>query len=142
MIKTKVEINQLWKCPKCNRQFERHNQAHSCRSYPLELHFERKETSRKLYKILCEKIKENLGLYKIESLECCIHLVNTFTFAAVKILKHKIKIDFALNRIIKNKRLVQSIKMSEHRFLYCVEIAKEEEIDNELMTWIKEAYAK
>lgn len=138
-METKAEKNQLWKCLKCGREFERHNQSHSCKSYPFDLHFERKETSKNLYKILCKEIKKNLGLFKIQSLECCIHFVSTFTFAAVKILKSKIKINFTLNRMIKSQRLIKSLKLSEHRFLYCVEIKKAEEIDNELIMWIKEA---
>jgi hypothetical protein len=130
----------LWNCPQCGRQFERHNQAHSCKIYPLELHFEGKDASKILYEKLCEKIKKNVGPYKIESLECCIHLVSTSTFAAVKLLKSKIQIDFSLSRQLKNKRFVKTYKLSENRFLYLVEITEEEEIDNELLIWIVEAY--
>ena len=129
----------LWQCPKCGREFERFNQAHSCKVYPLELHFKGKDASRNLYEKLCEKIKKELGNYKVESLECCIHLVSRSAFAAVKILKHKLQIDFSLSQELKNKRFVKSYKLSEHRYLYLLEIIKEEEIDDELLNWIQEA---
>lgn len=136
MKKTKVSF---WKCPRCGREFERHNQAHSCKIYPLELHFKNKDASKTLYKKLCNEIRKENGPFKVESLECCIHLVSTGTFAAVKILQHKLQIDFSLNHEIKNNRFIKSLKMSEHRFLYLLEIINEEEIDVELLKWIKEA---
>ena len=136
MKKTKVSF---WKCPRCGREFERHNQAHSCKIYPLELHFNGKDASKTLYKKLCNEIRKENGPFKVESLECCIHLVSTSTFAAIKILQNKLQIDFSLNHEIKNKRFIKSLKMSEHRFLYLLEIRNEEEIDDELLNWIKEA---
>jgi len=129
----------LWQCPKCGREFERFNQAHSCKVYPLELHFKGKDTSKNLYKKLCEKIKKEIGDFKVESLECCIHLISRSAFAAVKIRKQKLQIDFSLNHELKHKRFVKTFKLSEHRFQYLLEITKEEEIDHELLNWIREA---
>lgn len=87
-------------------------------------------------------MKRELGNFKVESLECCIHFVSTFTFAAAKIFKDKIRVDFSLSRKIKNKRITHFIPMSAHRFLYCVDVQTEEDIDQELMDWIKEARDK
>jgi hypothetical protein len=75
-------------------------------------------------------------------LECCIHCVSTFTFAAVKIFKKKIRVDFSLSRKIKNKRFIQFTPMSAHRYLYCVDVMSEEDIDAELIEWIEEAHDK
>lgn len=133
-----LKIN-IWKCPKCGREFERHNQAHSCKVYPLELHFKDKDASKTLYKKLCTEIGKEVGPFKVDSLECCIHLVSTSAFAAVKILQHKLQIDFSLNHEIKNKRFIKSLKMSENRYLYLLEITKEEEINDELLNWLQEA---
>ena len=83
-----------------------------------------------------------MGNFKVESLECCIHLVSTFTFAAVKIFKDKIRVDFSLSRKIKSDRITHFTPMSAHRFLYCVDVMKEEDIDQELMDWILEAHDK
>ncbi|MBL0340711.1 MAG: hypothetical protein IPP71_07215 [Bacteroidetes bacterium] len=141
-MKVALKIATLWKCPKCGRQFMRKNQSHSCRMYPLEQHFLSKEGGKILYQKLCEKIKDKVGPFKIESLECCIQFVSTFTFTAVKIFKDKIQLDFSLNHPIKNKRIKKLVKLSAHRLLYFVEIKSEEEIDTELITWIKEAMDK
>lgn len=87
-------------------------------------------------------MEKQIGSFKIESLECCIHFVRTSTFAAVKILKDKIRVDFALNRGIESERFHQSVQMSAHRYLYDIDIMKETEIDKELIEWIQEAYNK
>ncbi|MBV6440945.1 MAG: hypothetical protein DYG98_16805 [Haliscomenobacteraceae bacterium CHB4] len=133
---------QLWTCPNCGRQFERQRQSHSCRPFALEQHFIGKETGRLLYEALREALEKQIGSFKIESLECCIHFVRTSTFAAVKILKDKIRVDFALNRGIESERFHQSVQMSAHRYLYDIDIMKETEIDKELIEWIQEAYNK
>jgi Domain of unknown function (DUF5655) len=132
----------LWTCPKCKRTFERHGQSHSCRPFPLALHFENKPTGKVLYKKLRQVIKQAVGSYKVESLECCIHFVSTFTFAAVKIFKDKIRVDFSLNRNIKNNRFTHRTPMSAQRYLYCVNVVTQEDVDAELIEWVKEAHDK
>ena len=141
-MKTKAEIKLSWTCPKCGRRFERKGQAHSCRSYPIEKQFEGKWESKLLYEKLKQAVKQHIGSFKTESLECCIHFVSTFTFAAVKIFKNKIRVDFSLNRKLRNKRIERYVQMSANRYLYLVNILADEQIDAELMEWIQEAHDK
>jgi len=142
IVKTKSEILKLWKCPKCGRQFERKNQSHSCKNYPLEQHFYRKEKGKMLYEKFRMAVKNQLGSFKIESLECCIHFVSTFTFAAIKIFKDKIRVDFSLDHKIENTQIKKYIQMSANRYLYYIDIISEDEIDGKLMEWIQEASNK
>lgn len=141
-MKTKPEHIKLWTCPKCGRQFERTGQSHSCRSFPLAQHFKGKHYGTLLYEKFKQTVKKQVGSFKIESLECCIHFTCTFTFAAVKIFKDKIRVDFSLSRKIKNKRINQFVQMSANRCLYIINISNEAEIDEELMGWIQEAHDK
>ena len=141
-MKTSTEIIKLWTCPKCKREFERKGQSHSCKHFPIEQHFIRREESKALYEKLRKAIKRRIGKLKIESLECCIHFVSSFTFAAVKIYKSKIRVDFALSSVIKNKRINRCVKMSTNRNLYCIDITKVEQIDEELLDLIEAAHEK
>jgi len=138
-VKNIIENKKLWTCPTCKRKFARQRQPHSCRSFPLEQHFERKPLGKVLFDKLKSAMQREVGTFKIESLECCIHFVNSFTFAAVKIFRNKIRIDFSLSRKMKNKRITYFTPMSAHRFLYAIDVMKEEDIDQELMDWIQEA---
>lgn len=132
----------LWTCPKCGRQFIRHGQTHSCNRFPLAQHFEGKPSGKLLYEKFKRAVKEQIGSFKIESLECCIHFVSTFTFVAVKIFKDKIRVDFSLSRKIKNRRISHSFQMSANRYLYVIDILDEKDIDEELIEWIKKAQDK
>ena len=141
-MKTKTKQIKLWTCPECGRQFERTGQAHSCKPFPLEQHFKGKPSGKLLFEKLKQAIKKQTGPFKIESLECCIHFVSTFTFAAVKIFKEKIRVDFSLSRKLNSQRINQFVQMSAHRYLYAIDILTENEIDDELMKWIEEALEK
>ncbi len=132
----------LWICPKCGRQFERSGQSHSCKSFPIGLHFKGKPGGKLLYEKFKRAVRSQLGSFKIESLECCIHFVSTFTFAAVKIFKDKIQVDFALSQKLKSKRFDRFLQISANRYLYYFDISHADEIENELLEWIKEAHDK
>jgi hypothetical protein len=141
-LKSKSGIKKLWTCPKCGRQFGRHGQFHSCRPFPLALHFEGKPAGKSLYEQLTKAVKKNIGAFKIESLECCIHFVSTFTFTAVRVFKDKIRVDFSLNHKFRSRRINQFVQISAHRYLYVIDIMKEDDIDEELIEWIQEAHDK
>ena len=95
-----------------------------------------------LYEKFKMAVKNQLGSFKIESLECCIHFVSTSTFTAIKIFKDKIRVDFSLDHKIENKLTKNYIHMSANRYLYYIDIISEDEIDGELIEWIQEAYYK
>jgi hypothetical protein len=141
-VRKRTDTKELWECPKCGRRFEKRNQSHSCKLYPLEQHFTEKINGELLYKKLKLTLEEALGPFKIESLECCIHFVTTFTFAAVKVYKNKISIEFSLNHKENNSRIKQVTPMSKNRFLHCIDILTENEINEELVDWIREARDK
>jgi Domain of unknown function (DUF5655) len=130
----------LWRCPNCGREFERQNQSHSCKLYLLAQHFEGKPMGKALYQKLKQAMKNEMGNFKVESLECCIHFVSTFTFAAVKIFNNKIQVEFSLTHEIESKRIKRIVKMSAHRYLYHVDVFSVDEIDRELLQWIHEAH--
>jgi len=131
----------MWICPKCKREFAKTNQSHSCASYPLENHISGKGVkSKSLFDALIKSIENNIGPVKIESLHCCIHLVSNYTFSGVWISKDKIKLDFRITNKIEDPRISQMVKMSANRYLYYLEISDENEIDDKLISWLRDSY--
>jgi uncharacterized protein YktA (UPF0223 family) len=130
----------LWTCPACGRKFERKNQSHSCKIYPLEKHFEGKVEGEKLYENLKHKLKKAIGSFKIQSLECCIHFDKKSTFSTVKIFRNKIQVEFSLSNKIINERVLKVVQLSANKYLHFTNITNTNEIDNELIEWIQEAY--
>jgi len=131
----------MWKCPRCGRGFRKRNQQHSCAVYPVDKHFRGKEMiARPLYNRLTELIKKNIGPFRVESLPCCIHLVSNYTFAAVYALQKKIRIHFTTDHRINSRRIDKFSRMSANRYLYSIGIEDEKEMDEELISWLKQAY--
>ena len=131
----------LWTCPKCKRKFKRTNQIHSCKEFPLDQHFKRKEDiARPLFDLLKMKIRRDVGSFKIVSLPCCIHLATSSTFAAVYALRDRIRIHFTLDDQLENVRIEKYTKMSKKRYLYSIDVKSAREIDKELLGWLKHSY--
>lgn len=130
----------MWSCPKCNREFGKEKQTHSCKSYALEEHLKNKPVGKALFDEYIALVKEKVGPIKIESLPCCIHLVSDFTFGAVWVLKDKIKIDFRLRREVKIAG-AKIEKISANRYMYYIDIKDKKEITDELLALVKESYS-
>ena len=135
----------MWKCLKCNREFSKINQMHSCKVYPVSKHFLNKEESKKLYEELLKVLKKEIGFYKIESLPCCIHIVNNktnFTYVCVYAIKDGIKLHISLDYLPKSSRIEKASQIGINKYKYRVFLKNKSEIDKELIDWIKEANNK
>jgi len=133
----------LWTCPKCKRKFRKNNQMHSCRAYPLANHFKGKEeVAKPLFAYLKVKIEEDIGNIKVVSLECCIHLEtpSALAFAAVYALRDRIRIHLTSDHELKNPRIGKFTKMSKSRYLYSIDIKDKDDVDEELLSWLSQAY--
>lgn len=130
----------MWICPKCGRPFKREGQTHSCRLFPLEKHFAGKPRGAALYEKFKLETKKRVGDFIVDSPECCIHFVHTSTFVAVEIFKEKIRVEFVLNHSIESGRISKFVQMSANRYLYYLDLKTEEDIDDELMAWVREAH--
>ncbi|MFH0863658.1 MAG: DUF5655 domain-containing protein [Candidatus Gottesmanbacteria bacterium] len=130
----------MWNCPKCGRIFAKANQPHSCKSIPLEKHFENKDKAKQLFDYLIAKINKEIGKCQIISLPCCIHLYGKYDFLAVLPKKDSIEIRLSLDKILDSPRLKQSVPLSANIYKNCIYIYSIEEIDTELLKWLDEAY--
>lgn len=137
-----AEPNKIWKCPKCRRIFRREKQQHSCTVYPVEKHLVGKPYAKGLFLALKEIIKKRIGPFIVESLPCCIHLVNkkAYTFAAVYAMKDRIRLHLVSEMILKGRRFAKPTKMSAKRYLYSVDIKKKSEIDAGLLGVLTKAF--
>lgn len=130
----------MWKCPNCERIFEKSKQPHSCHKVLLQKHFKNKDKAEELFNILVKKINDDVGKCTIISLPCCIHLFGKYEFLAALPKKDELEIRFSLNRVLDSRRLKQSVPVSSKYFKNCIDISAGKEIDEELLKWIYEAY--
>lgn len=130
----------MWTCPKCKRVFGRANQMHSCRNVPLGKHFEGKNKAKDLFDKLVKDINDRVGETQTISIPCCIHLFGKYDFLAALPKTDRLELRFALDKIIDTPRLKSSVPLSKKTYKNVIDVNKIEEIDSELMGWIKESY--
>lgn len=130
----------MWTCKKCGRIFEKIDQPHSCNKVPLEKHFKNKEIAKELFDFLIKQINSKIGKCKIISLPCCIHLYGQYDFLAALPKKASLEVRIGLNRKLNSPKLTQAVPTSAKNFKNCFVISSLNDVDNEMMEWIKESY--
>jgi Domain of unknown function (DUF5655) len=139
-IRTKNETITLWNCPKSKKLFNEKNLSPSCEVYSFKNHFKGKENCQSLFEKLIQSLKDHIQRFYVNTIEPCIHLCAQSTFAAVKTMEDKIRVEFDLPFEVQSQRFIITTQMPTHRFLYCVDINKESDINAELMLWLRKAY--
>lgn len=130
----------FWKCPECGREFRRKGQSHSCLSYPIEYHFQGKPSCLKAtFDYLLEKLKE-FGPIRIDSVKTAINLAARAHFCMVYVQKNSMKLEFLSDRAIKDERIIRDQKIHDNAYIYFVKLSKIEDVDAQLLAWLKEAY--
>ena len=128
-----------WRCPKCGRTFSRARQPHSCRTVTLETHL-RHGAQRELFQHLLEEVNSRVGKCEVLSLPCCIHLVGRYDFLAVLPKKESLEIRFTLTRELANSRVQRAARTSKARYKHSIDVRAVEDVDEELLGWVREAY--
>jgi len=103
-------------------------------------HLQDKEpiVSKIYYKLIKELQK--FGQLKIEPKKTSIHLGNRFGFAGVYTRKDYINLEIHLNYKLTSDRVTKVEQASANRFHHIIKITKPQDIDKELLLWLKEAY--
>jgi hypothetical protein len=128
-----------WRCPTCGRSFRRSGQPHSCRVITVEEHFRGKPEARALLDRLLTSVADTVGPCEVIALPCCIHLARDVDFLAVLPKRHRLELRFALDRDLPHPRVVMSVPVSSRAIKHCVDVTCAEDLDDELLSWIREA---
>lgn len=107
-----------------------------CYNRCMELTPEVKE----LYKELLSELNK-FGKIVIEEKKTSFHLKSGSAFAGVHPRKKYFILNIVSSAPIKSSRIVEQEQVSKNRFHNRVKIEKAEDIDKELLNWLKEAYA-
>ena len=110
-------------------------------NFPLESHFSGKEPSvREMYDRLISAVQE-FGKVIEEPKKTSIHLVNVSAFAGVQTRGTYILLNIKADHKIESPRIHKADQISASRFHHRVKVSSVNEIDSELIGWLREAYA-
>ncbi|HFA51365.1 MAG TPA: hypothetical protein ENJ95_20310 [Bacteroidetes bacterium] len=131
----------MWTCPSCNRTFRNTNQMHTCKKVDMESFFLRRPPHfRGLYELIKKKT-EMFGDFREEAVPPDVVFFKTkSTFLAVKIKKKWIDIQFFLDHLEDVPPVKKHLQTSKRRIAHLVSVDCEEDIDRQLMDWIKASY--
>lgn len=130
----------MWTCPKCNREFLKIDQTHSCEKYSIEVHFDEKNIElREIYDLLISKLEE-IGEIIVDPVKNTIILKNKSAFASVTVLKNSLTVKFLTDGSIDIDPIHKSVRASKTRDCHFVKVHDIKDIDKDLISWLKHAY--
>ena len=103
-------------------------------------HFEGKHSEvQNIYEKLIRSVSK-FGPVKIEPKKTSIHLGNRFGFAGVYTRQNYINLEIHLSHKLQSPRIAKVEQASTNRYHHTIRINSTNEVDNELIFWLKEAY--
>jgi hypothetical protein len=131
---------QLWKCPECGREFARAKQWHSCAVKGLDEHFRGRDPHlRGVFDLLVSKLRK-IGPVKLDPVKTSINLTAGRHFAGVTVRGTFLRVGFFAPRRIVDRRIVHFERLGPDRFGHSVVVESVADLDDQLLTWLSEAY--
>jgi len=103
-------------------------------------HLENKElVVIQIYEQLINELQK-FGEIKIEPKKTSIHLGNRFGFAGVYTRNNYINLEVHLNYKLTSQRVSKVEQASVNRYHHTIKLTNSDEIDSELLYWLRQAY--
>jgi hypothetical protein len=106
----------------------------------LEEHLADGDAMRPVFDELLARVRREVGRAEVVGLPCCIHLCGTHDFLAVLVRKAWLEVRFSLRRELRHPRIKQAARISSDKYKHSTDIATVQDIDDELLGWLREAY--
>ena len=129
-----------WTCPDCGKSFRNKNQWHSCYTLNLEDHLQNKPLRiRELIINLITELK-TFGPIEINPVKSVIQVKAGATFLSIKPKKEYAELEFQLGEKVDEFPIHRTIRISCNRVLHFMCIQSKEDINNQLLKWLKASY--
>lgn len=92
-----------------------------------------------LYKKIINNV-ESFGKINIEPKKTSLHITNRSAFLGVHPKKDFLELNIVSDQPIKSSRITKTEQVSTHRFHNRIRLYFLDQIDTELLTWLKQAY--
>ena len=131
----------LWECPKCGAKLVGRNMWHACGSFTVDTFLEGKGArARELYEGF-EALLRKCGPVIAAPAKTRVAFMVRVRFAGVSSVSDRgMTIAFALRRPLKNPRIFRMVKYNPRWYGHFVRIKSPEELDDELLCWLRESY--
>lgn len=130
-----------WRCPTCKREFGRTNQGHMCNpGMTLEEYYAQAAPfERPIIEVLTAHF-ESLGDVIVDPIDMGVIYKNGPTCCVVRAMKKWLAVGFSLGRRIDSDRISRKIVDHGTRHYHVINVSDPEQLDDELLDWLAEAY--
>lgn len=130
-----------WTCPECERQFGRRNQSHECVPGMTESEYFASGAAleREVYDAVVRTL-QGLAPLTIEFLTVGIAFKRARTFAELRPMRNRVRLWFALSRVVEHPRVVKVWRGSGTRAAIVIDLRSAAEVDDEVRDWLTEAF--
>jgi len=130
----------MWICPKCQRKFKNRNQDHSCGIYSIEQVFEK--IPLEIYTVFktIHDIVKSYGDMQIRAVKNGVMFSVKSTFLALKPHSKYLAVEFACGSTHDEFPVEKCIQISKTEFAHILRVEKIDEVDDQLIDWLNEAY--
>jgi Domain of unknown function (DUF5655) len=130
-----------WTCPKCRRQFGRQSQSHECApAMSVEEYFSTGPAhERPVFEAVMAHLR-TVGPVHVEPVSVGIFLKRARTFAELRPMTKWVAVSFSLPAPKRHHLVKRKIIHYNGRYYHVANVAGPEEIDDDLLTMLTEAY--
>ncbi|MBV8304904.1 MAG: hypothetical protein JOZ04_11880 [Acidimicrobiia bacterium] len=134
----------MWTCPRCGRRFGRARQSHECApAMSIEEYFSTGPPhERPVFEAVMAHL-DTLGPVHVEPVSVGIflkHGLSGRSVAELRPMQQWVALSFSLPRRVSHRLIVRKPLADRGRYWHVANIASPDDIDDELRTWLTEAY--
>ena len=130
-----------WTCPDCGREFGRKNQGHMCSpGMTIDEYFAQAQPfERPIFEVVNAHI-QSLGEVIVDPIAMGIMFKNGPMLCELRTKTKWVALGFNLRRKLESDRLSRKVVDYKSKYFHVINITDSDEIDDEILDWLTEAY--
>jgi uncharacterized protein DUF5655 len=130
-----------WICPRCDREFGRVHQAHTCvpGGSVADTFAGRPPVQRSIYDALTAHLSM-LGPVHADAVRVGVFLKRERTLAEVRPMARSLSVNIVLPRMVDDPRVVRTIRVTGDRTVHVLRLHRVDDVDDQVRDWLTEAY--
>ncbi|MBV8950999.1 MAG: hypothetical protein JOZ99_08995 [Actinobacteria bacterium] len=130
-----------WTCSRCDREFGRANQSHTCiPGGTVDDSFRgRPQVQREIYDAIAAYLA-TIGPVHADAVQVGVFLKRERKFAEVRPMARALSLDLVLPRLVDDPRIVRTIRATDRRYVHVLRLSRVADVDEQVRAWLAESY--
>jgi hypothetical protein len=129
-----------WRCPRCDREFQRTGQSHTCLpGNSVAETFAKRPEQRAIYDAAMKHLKK-LGKVHADAVSVGVFLKTERKLAEFRPKTKWLTCYLFVEREIHDARIARTLKLGAHRYMHEVKLRAVGDVDDQFCGWLSEAY--